>query len=344
MAEMRVTNLKIDELQLDKNNPRIAAYVEQYGENLTAEAIAFALDDSGSSGTSFAALRDAIKRNGGLIQPIIVNHANGVYTAIEGNTRLKIYQEFNEQGVEGHWDTIPCIVYENMTDLEMHTTRLQAHMVGPREWSRYAKAKYLHALSTDAGLTESQILDSCGGIAKRNEIRKMIQAYSDMEKYYRPKLESDDEFDPRSFSHFEEMEKRTFLKTLLSFELGKDDFAEWVIAGKIPRAQSVRDIPSILQNKQARELFLSAGATTDDAMKIVHATEIGSGSEQIDSASIASLARALCNRLTSMTRIEAKDLAANPNGQTVRELRILSDWIQDIMDDIPDDEENEEEE
>ncbi len=332
MVGMIVENLDVFEIELDRNNPRIAAFIAQYGDNITAETIAFALDDSGSSGTSFTALRDAIKSNGGLIQPIIVNHDElGVYTVIEGNTRLKIYQEFCEQGIKGEWSTIPAIVYENMSEAEIHTIRLQAHLVGPREWSRYAKAKYLHSLSTEACLTESQIVASCGGIAKRSEIKKMIAAYEDMEKYYRTQLESDDQFDPRVFSHFEEMEKRNFLDTLYAFDFSKNDFAKWVIDGKIPRAQSVRDISTILRQQDARETFLTEGSTTDDAMKLVHAKEVNTDSEVLSAISNIYLARELSDRLSGISNSAVKSLRAHPDCQEVREFQTLQAWIEEVI-------------
>lgn len=332
MAGMVVQNLDVFEVDLDKNNPRIASFIAQYGDNITAENVAFALDDSGASGTSFSTLRDAIKSNQGLIQPIIVNHdAAGAYTVIEGNTRLKIYQEFCEQGLEGDWHTIPAIVYENMSDEDIHRTRLQAHLVGPREWSRYAKAKYLHSLSVDACLTESQIVDSCGGIAKSNEIKRMIAAYEDMEKYYVSQLPSDDRIDPRVFSHFEEMEKRTFLQTLYAFNLSKEDFAKWVIDGKISRAQSVREIPGILQDKDARDYFLKEGGTTDDAVKLVHAKEINTDSEVLKDISNSNLARALADRLSGISHSEVKRLKADPECSEVREFQNLQAWIEEVI-------------
>ena len=41
--------LDIDKVQLDKNNPRIRKYLEMYGDKITGETIAFALNSSGDA-------------------------------------------------------------------------------------------------------------------------------------------------------------------------------------------------------------------------------------------------------------------------------------------------------
>jgi hypothetical protein len=70
---------------------------------------------------------------------------------------------------------------------------LQVHLVGTRPWDPYSKAKYLHHLRTQALLPFSQIVDFCGG--RQKDVLESINAYSDMEKYYRPVVPDDGSFD-----------------------------------------------------------------------------------------------------------------------------------------------------
>ena len=131
-----------------------------------------------------------------MIHPIIVDkESSGRLVVIEGNTRTLIYREFNNQGVSGDWSTIPAMVYSGLPEEEIDAIRLQAHLVGPRQWDPYSKAKYLVHLRNRQHLTLNQIVDFCGG--RKREVLDYIDAYQDMESYYRPLLESDDEFDPR---------------------------------------------------------------------------------------------------------------------------------------------------
>ena len=157
--------LKIDLLELDIQNPRISQYLDMYGDNVSAEGIALALTGSATDGsTSFSALRESIRVNKGIIHPIIVNHTtDGKYIVIEGNTRLQIYREFFSRTNDSIWESIRCIVYEGLTKAEIDSIRLQSHMVGPRDWDAYSKAKYLNQLYTVDGLPINTIIDFCGG-------------------------------------------------------------------------------------------------------------------------------------------------------------------------------------
>ncbi len=191
--------IPIDEIVLDKENPRIAKWIEMYGDDVRAEDMALALGTgdgtSGDKGTTFSSLKQSILTNRGIIHPIIVNRGlDGTKIVIEGNTRLALYLEFRDGQKNGNWDTIPAMLYENMSQSSIDSIRLQSHLVGPREWRPYSKAKYLDALRNKEHLTFSQIVDFCGG--KKNEVTNLIDAYNDMEKYYRPILEDDGEFDP----------------------------------------------------------------------------------------------------------------------------------------------------
>ena len=116
--ESTYQELDINLVILDHNNPRIKMFLEMYGENISAEAIALALNSSATDGaTSFASLKESIRVNGGIINPIIVNHTlDGKYVVIEGNTRLQIYRDFASKNSSGNWDKIRAIVYENLTD------------------------------------------------------------------------------------------------------------------------------------------------------------------------------------------------------------------------------------
>jgi len=165
--------LSIESIELDLQNPRIARFIDMYKGKIDSESISMALGGGTSEegGTSYQSLKDSIKSNGGIIHPIIVNREkNGKLVVIEGNTRVQIYKEFLELRVPGNWDTIKAIVYTNLSDEEIHAIRLQSHLVGPRSWDSYSKAKYLNYLSNELKLPNSQLLSFCGG--KQAEITK----------------------------------------------------------------------------------------------------------------------------------------------------------------------------
>ena len=201
--------IPVEDIELDKSNPRIARGIAYYGENITSETMALLL---GSTSEACASLRESIRENGGIIHPIVVNKRTGnSYVVIEGNTRLQIYKDFIKNGVPGNWTTIRAIVYDNLDTERIHAIRLQAHLIGPREWDPYSKAMYLHYLADVEHMPMATLISFCGGNSKASEIRNMIAAYNDMETYYRPLCDDDTQFDHRNFHGFVELQRKNVI-------------------------------------------------------------------------------------------------------------------------------------
>ncbi len=267
--------LSIDDIELDRSNPRIANYLDLYDEDeLTSDTMALLL---GTTSDSCASLRESIKENGGIVHPIIVNHfSNGRYVVIEGNTRLQIYRDFRKKGVPGRWGIIKAIVYENIDDETMHSIRLQAHLVGPREWDAYSKAKYLNYLANEKYMPMTSLIAYCGGTSKASEIKNMILAYQDMQEFYRPLCDDDSMFDIKKFHGFVELQKRNVIDALKTHGYTKIDFSKWMIDGKFSKLEDVRSIPNILNSKKATETFFKMDSRA--AKKILAVEDITSDS------------------------------------------------------------------
>lgn len=331
MTQGKFHELRIEDVELDMGNPRIAKYLEMYDKNkLTSEQISLALgagDDSIGNQTNYSSLYNSIKTNKGIIHPIIVNHTTeGKYVVIEGNTRVQIYKEFKEYGVDGDWDTIMSIVYENLSEIEIHSIRLQSHLVGPRDWDPYSKAKYLNYLSNEAKLPMGQIVDYCGG--KSSEVTKLINAYNDMEKYYRPALESDDEFDQRDFSKFYELGNGR-IKTELLKKFTMEDFARWVINGNIVAATDVRRLPEILKDDEATKVLVNSTIKAAYEVVIKNKPEY----KDISSVSIEQLCSEIRSRLANMTYQDYMSLK-NGDNDTKTNLMELNDYLDGYVKEI----------
>lgn len=324
--------LPIDGLILDTKNPRIAKWIEIYGGEITAEQMGLALgaasSDAEERGTTFVSLRESIKTNRGIIHPVIVNKkSDGKYVVIEGNTRTLIYQEFRDNNVPGSWDKIPAIVYENLSEPEIDAIRLQAHLVGPRAWDPYSKAKYLVFLANCQYLTTDQIVDFCGG--NKREVLEYIAAYHDMENYYRPILDSDDQFDTTRFSAFVELQRPRVLEALLKHRFTKTDFSQWIKKGRLHPLRTVRDLPRILENNKSREVFLKDGA--QEAIKCLY---IPDTTTALADASISHLAQELIKKINALRWEDFKRLK-EPAQEDEKEIifgasSILSDFCKDL--------------
>lgn len=321
MLSSEYMELNICNVELDYENPRIAKYIEMYGKDkITSEALSLILgggtDDK--NGTSYSSLKESIKSNGGIIHPIIVNKitSKNKYVVIEGNTRVQIYKELLQAEVEGEWNIIRAIVYDDLDETDIHAIRLQSHLVGPRDWDPYSKAKYLNYLSNKKKLPITLIISFCGG--KQSEVKKMIDAYNDMEEYYRRNLSDDSEFDQRKFSAFSELQNQQIKETLLKNGYSKNDFAKWVINGNFDTMQSVRQLPAILNNKDATKVFFDENAK--EAMKVVAAQEISTKS--YDSNAYESIAAELLQKLDSIEYKEIKKLRDDPDYENKKSMLI----------------------
>lgn len=291
----KYVELPIDQIELDKSNPRIANYLATHDEDdITSDLMALLL---GTTSDSCASLRQSIEANNGIIHPIVVNkREDGTYVVIEGNTRLQIYKDFRKENKPGNWNTIRCIVYENIEEEEQHKIRLQAHLVGPREWDPYSKAKYLNYLANEEHMPMNRLISFCGGNSKASEIRNMIAAFKDMEEYYRPLCDDDTMFDIKKFHGFVELQRSTVLESLIVNGYTKSDFSQWMIDDKFSILQDVRRIPEILKSKKAKEVFLKSD--TASAKKILAVEELSS--DKLKDVPYELLAKELSKRMQSI--------------------------------------------
>ena len=320
------TLVPIDEIILDKSNPRIALWLEMYEGEPTPEQIHQALgagvdDKEGQGGTKFATLKNSILTNGGIIQPVIVNSLPiDKKVCIEGNTRVCLYKSFRDQNVKGDWNKIPAIVYKNLDEEAIDAIRLQAHLVGPRQWDPYSKAKYLTYLRNKEKMPFSRLVDYCGGSQKA--VMESIDAFADMEAYYRPLCDSEGDFDPQRFSGFVELQKNN-VKTAIN-QAGYDvsDFSKWVYDKKIFPLATVRWLPKILKNKKATQVFLKKGAV--EAIKVLDRPDL---SKALLEATLAQLAQALAEAINKVPFATAKELEGDPTSETNQALLEAQDAL-----------------
>ena len=310
----------VDDIELDQSNPRIRKFLEMYGDEPTPEQIFLALgagnDDSGgaSNSTTYEKLKQSIISNGGIIQPIILNRRkNGTLICVEGNTRVALYKHFRETDVKGAWTHIPALVHDEMDEASVHAIRLQVHLVGPRPWDPYSKAKYLHELRTREHLPFATIIDYCGG--RQTEVVDNINAYSDMEQYYRPVLGDDGAFDTTRFSGFVELQKPGIKQAITATGFNLGDFARWIHEGKLFPLQKVRVLPRILRNEKARQIFLKQGARKAEAV-----LERPDLSRTLQEAEIGQLARALIGKIASLPYSEYQRIANDIGGDAAQAL------------------------
>jgi hypothetical protein len=310
-------SVAVADIELDRSNPRIRKFLEMYCGAPTPEQIFLALgaggdDDGGAASTTFDKLKNSILTNGGVIQPVVLNRReDGSLVCIEGNTRVAIYKSFIADGVQGGWHQIPALVHHNLGDAEVDAIRLQVHLVGPRPWDPYSKAKYLHHLRTQKHLPFATIVDFCGG--RQRDVEESINAYSDMENYYRPVVPDDGNFDTTRFSGFVELQKPGIKDAIVKSGHDLNDFARWIHEEKLFPLNKVRVLLRILRHPKAREIFLKQGARKAEA--VLDKPDL---SKALIEADLGQLARALTQSIGALPWSESQRVRADPTGETAQ--------------------------
>lgn len=335
--------LKVEEIDFDTENPRIKMALEKYGDQLNAERIHFALRSAtdGERGTSsYASLRDSILTSRGVISPIKVINKDDEYVCIDGNTRLAIYKQFLRENVEGPWSEIKAVVLDDADQRDIETIRVSAHLVGSREWPAYEKARYLHYLRNSRFMDYNEMIALCGG--NKLQIEREIDAYHDMNEYYRDVVD-DTAFHIDRFSGFRELQKPRIKEAIFEAGLELKDFGEWIRDGKIYRLEDVRDLPTVLRDDEAKEIFL-----TGELRSIQKATEFLNRKAEkeagqtgieitLETASIYQLAETLSRRINDLPYSEVRALKNREHDDVAEQigtLEGLSARLHSLLEDV----------
>ena len=336
----RQTVLDVNLIDYDTENPRIKKALEKYGDKLNAERIHFALrsaSDGERRTSSFVGLRDSIRACRGIQSPIVVTPRGDRYHCVDGNTRLAIYKQFLKEQPEDRWKKIKATILEEVTQFDIEKIRVAAHMVGAREWPAYEKARYLYYLRSQEFMDFSEMVALCGG--NKKDIERQIDAYHDMNEYYRDVVD-DTAFHIDRFSGFVELQKPGIKEAVFDADLELKDFGEWIRDGTIYRLADVRHLPKVLSDDEARETFLTGGPRSIE--KAVKHLEHKAGSVRPDRttlavASLHQLVQVLAGRLNDLPYSEVRALKnreAPDAADQLRALEDLSEQLQGFLQDV----------
>ena len=327
MPETRAM-IPIGDIDFDTENPRIKIALEKWGDRLNSQRIHFALKSASNGPTSsFNSLKDSIRASGGIWFPITLIREGDRYVCIDGNTRLAIYQEFDREGVSGEWSRIHSVVVEEATQSDIEMRRVSAHLVGAREWPAYEKARYLHYLRNEELWDYGRMIELCGG--NRTEIERQIDAYHDMNEYYRDIVVEDAAFQIDRFSGFVELQKPNIKKAIFDAGLDLKDFGEWIRDAKIRRLEDTRKLPRVLADDEARNIFLSGGPRSiEEAIRKLDQRRADQRDMErllLKDASMIELAEALAQRIDSLPYSEIRILRNKERRESREQMATLED-------------------
>lgn len=341
--ESKFRPIRTDQIEFDKENPRIKVALEKYGDNLDDQRIRFALQtatEGSSSTSSYRSLKDSIRAAKGISVPIVVWPKGDRFVCVDGNTRLTIYHELHEENAPGQWTTINCIVLEDPQPIDIETIRVTAHLVGAREWPAYEKARYLHHLRNVQFLDYDELIARCGG--NKTSITREIDALHDMNEFYRD-VNTSDAFKVDRFSGFRELQKPNIKEAIFGAGFDLHNFGEWIRDGQIYRLADVRKLPLVLADDKAKTAFVTGGIRSiekaidiaeTNRRKDVHPSP---SETSVAEAGMATLAQALLDRIKTLPRqdyVALRDRQYKDAEQEVDVLRDLVEQLQDLLEDV----------
>lgn len=270
--QLTVETKEIDIFDVDyyRDNPRVHYIVSRHTGDVTSEIIEKAL-------MSMDATKDLVRDiedNGGLIEAILVLNNQ----VIEGNTRLcayrRLYQKHNRSE---KWKRIRAnVIQDSVTTSEIFSILSNYHIKGKNPWDPYEKAACVARMIANG----MSIEDAAREVrSNKQKVETMLKAYETMRKHYLAKEgdisspNSDVRDDLKKYSYFEAMyTNKDLAKRAEETPAFIDEFVEWVSTGRIPKAQDVRELHNVLNNKKARKTFTEADPEDafDEAIEVLN--------------------------------------------------------------------------
>lgn len=231
----------IEKLTLSPRNPRIRRFLRRNPSPTADEIQKFLLEEDG-----VADLQRQIRENGGLVEPIIVNHN---YEVIEGNCRLAIYLKLRAgRPQDAQWKTIPAFVLaDRVTNRQVLILQAIYHVHSNKiRWGAYEQQAHLQSMRKDENMESAEIARVLG--LSQKTVNTLLDAYEAMTKHYVDNTKPGE--DRRVWSHFHELYKAPKLAAFRASEKNVKTFARLVKCGVI-KGSDVRKLPAIVGDAKA---------------------------------------------------------------------------------------------
>jgi ParB-like nuclease domain len=145
-------------------------------------------------------LKEDIKRNGGLIEPVIVR--DGTFEVLEGNSRLAAYR-FLAKTDPITWAKMKCILLPNdISDSLVFALLGQYHIKGRKDWAPYEQAGFLYRRHKKQNVDVQTLARELGQSLKT--VKHLIETYQFM-------IDNGEE-DVRRWSYYDEYLKSSRIK------------------------------------------------------------------------------------------------------------------------------------
>jgi hypothetical protein len=218
-------------LKFFADNPRVYSVVRANGKQPTQEEIQQQLSEL----EHVRELREDIKRNGGLLEPLIVR--GGALEVLEGNSRLAAYRQLAaKEPIK--WGMVKCTVLpHDVKDALVFALLGQFHIKGKKDWAPYEQAGFLYRRFKDHKVPTKTLAAELGLSAKK--VSHLVDTYQFMV--------DNDEVDTSRWSYYDEYLKSNKIKKARKKYPEMDALiVKNIKDGKIERAMDLRDqLPTV---------------------------------------------------------------------------------------------------
>ncbi len=257
MKEVEFGEIDLEKIKLDQDNPRIGLFTDSWKavtDNFSQDQLERALQEDTEN---IGRLKINIETNRGITNPIWTCKTGRNFLVIDGNTRVIIYRQLQKEHPteQGYKKIKAYILPENTDKKTKNFIRLLYHLRGSNEWQVYERARALYNLWMQ-GDTEEDLANKTK--LSISQIRTWREAYKNMTNQFLTKY--GDEPDALSkFSYFVEYENPKIKDNMADHGLTINNFCDWVGKNEIIRAQDVRDLKKVFEDKEATEILIRKG-------------------------------------------------------------------------------------
>jgi hypothetical protein len=212
-----------------------------------------------------------IRRNGGLIEPLLVR--DGSMEVLEGNSRLAAYRYLAKTDNPITWSKIKCTILPSSVNEALIFAILgQHHIKGKKDWAPFEQAGFLYRRHKNHEVEYQDLANEIG--LPKSRVIHLINTYQFMLDH--------EQHDTARWSYFDEYLKSSKIrKARVKFpELDKLIITK-IDSGEIPRAVDVRDdLPMIcVAPEKSLKQFVDGSVTFPEA--VTDAKEAGSKNSEL---------------------------------------------------------------
>ena len=299
--------IPLNDIMLDPNNPRLIGLDGYNGvrEDRVAESgvqLATINRLNGYRAFDQESLRASIEESGLMpIDRIVVRplpkkpEQPQLYVVVEGNRRIaacKTLMQQHERGEKTLEDDVRSTIDSPrvlvMAEADAAEARIDQwviqgvrHISGIRPWGAFQVAKTIEAMLDKLGYSEQDVASALGiGVQRIRRSQRVLAALGQMGESEDYSLSAG----PESFGYFDEVLKRPAVRNWLRWSDNSKTFEEedritqfysWITPDedldgrkRIPVAEGVRKLDSILEDSAALAVLNTPGSTVDDALRV----------------------------------------------------------------------------